>query len=92
MLRRREPVFLQRDDGHPCEAYRPAARLRLRWANDAVEDAAADPERKVFEINVLPLEREQFAVAHPGGHGQYVEGVQRVAPRGLQQRPSLLPR
>jgi len=36
-------------------------------------------ERRPLQVNIAPLEREQLALAHPGGERQHIQGFQSLA-------------
>jgi hypothetical protein len=52
--------------------------------------AAPDPQHARFEVKVVPFERQEFALPHPGVDGEDVERFEPVAPRGFQEGACLL--
>ncbi len=51
---------------------------------------APDPQHARFEVKVVPFERQEFALPHPGVDGEDVERFEPVAPRGFQEGACLL--
>ncbi len=49
--------------------------LRFATSDDAEHDRSRDAEFSTFEINVAPLEPEQFTLPQAGGCGQENEGA-----------------
>ena len=43
-----------------------------------------------FEVDVLPVETEQLALAHPGGESEHVEGLEPVPARSLEEHLGLV--
>ena len=73
----------------------PLPRLGGR-AHDVPAHILATGERPAHsdgggvEVNVRPLERQQLPAPHAGVEGEYVERLQTIAARRLQQGPRLL--
>ena len=68
-------------------------RLRVPRARDIVVDPGQRPghaQRGTLEVNLGPLEREQFALAEAGGHREHPEGLKRGAPRSMEESPRLI--
>ena len=66
--------------------------LRLRERESALQllERVLDHNRSSFQVQVGPLEPEQFAQSHPGGHRQNVKRLLPIAAGGLQQSVHLL--
>jgi len=89
-------VLAQRLDGggrqHHLAARRACLRLADRHALRPPLERRAHGKRLPLEIDVLPPEPQELALAHPRRQRQHVERFEVVALRGRQECPRLLGR
>ena len=69
--------------GIPGQVYAPAAALRFGSGQPGPslyrDQSAPYLQRPGFEVDVVPLEPEQFTLSEPGVDGEYVEGFEAVS-------------
>jgi len=58
----------------------------------ALGDGAPDTHAPVSEVNVGPLEGQEFPLPHPGVDGEHIQSFEPVALGGSQHRPHLISR
>ncbi len=75
LLRRVGPVLLECAYGEFGESDGTATACGSWSVDVAIEDGPPNLQSTPIQVNISPLEAEQFAVAHPCCYGQCVEGM-----------------